>query len=140
MAEAAIEARINAAVEAAWESRRLPTSLRDHVAAADHKTAAAMAAHADLLWDARSGGSVAAIADSLAAMSIRDRSKLPQGSRRRSPERRQPDSGRARQQTPDRRGRPDSRNRNRDPTLCFYHDRFGKKAHQCEAPCTWTKN
>jgi hypothetical protein len=47
--------------------RRLPASLRDHVAAADHKTAATMAAHADLLWDARSGSTVAAIADSLAA-------------------------------------------------------------------------
>jgi len=120
--------------------RRLPASLRDHVAAADHKTAAAMAAHADLLWDARSGSTVAAVADSVAAMSVRDRSKSPQGSRRRSPERRQPDSGRSRQQTPGRRGRPDSRSRNADSSLCFYHDRFGKRATKCESPCTWTKN
>ena len=35
--------------------RRLPTSMRDHLAAANHRTAAAMAKHADMLWDARSG-------------------------------------------------------------------------------------
>ncbi len=32
--------------------RRLPDSIRDHLAAADHKTATVMAAHADVLWDA----------------------------------------------------------------------------------------
>jgi hypothetical protein len=34
--------------------RRLPSSIRDHLAAANHTTATEMAAHADILWDARS--------------------------------------------------------------------------------------
>ncbi len=34
---------------------RLPTSMRDHLAAADHKTAADMARHADTIWDSRTG-------------------------------------------------------------------------------------
>ncbi len=33
--------------------RKLPAAMRDHLAAANHATAAAMAAHADVLWDAR---------------------------------------------------------------------------------------
>jgi hypothetical protein len=35
--------------------RKLPSTMRDHLAAANHNTAAAMAAHADVLWDARCG-------------------------------------------------------------------------------------
>jgi hypothetical protein len=34
---------------------RLPVSMRDHLAAADHKTAADIARHADVLWDLRAG-------------------------------------------------------------------------------------
>jgi len=33
--------------------RKLPTTMRDHLAAADHQTATSMAKHADVLWDAR---------------------------------------------------------------------------------------
>jgi len=36
---------------------RLPVSMRDHLGAADFKTAAEMAARADTLWDARAGES-----------------------------------------------------------------------------------
>ena len=25
-------------------------------------------------------------------------------------------------------------------SLCYYHSNFGKKAHKCEAPCTWAEN
>jgi hypothetical protein len=35
--------------------RKLPATMRDHLAAANHATAAAMAAHADVLWDAQCG-------------------------------------------------------------------------------------
>jgi hypothetical protein len=41
------------------------------LAATDHKTAAEMASHADVLWDARNASSVAAVSDSLAAVSVR---------------------------------------------------------------------
>jgi hypothetical protein len=66
---------------------RLPTSMRDHLAAADHKTAADIARHADTIWDSRAGetavAAVAALVDAVAAHSpARD-------SRRRSPDRRQ---------------------------------------------------
>jgi hypothetical protein len=113
--------------------RRLPASMRDHLAAADHKTATAMASHADLLWDARAGQSVSSVSDCLAAVTIRGRSTSPRRSPDRNSRSRQP-----RRATPAR--RPDSRSRNTDPNLCFYHDRFGKKAEKCEAPCTWSKN
>ncbi len=67
---------------------RLPTSMRDHLAAADHKTAADMAHHADTIWDSRAGESavtaVSAPVDAVVSHSpARD-------SRRRSPDRRQP--------------------------------------------------
>lgn len=30
------------------------------------------------------------------------------------------------------------RSKSRDPTLCFYHDRFATKARKCVAPCSWS--
>jgi hypothetical protein len=115
--------------------RRLPASMRDHLAAADHKTTAAMAAHADLLWDSRAGQSVASITKSVVAVSLRGRSPT----RRRSPSRR-PDSRNFQKRSPTTRRQPDSRSRNEDPDLCFYHDRFKHKATKCESPCAWSKN
>ncbi len=111
---------------------RLPTSMRDHLAAADHKTAADMARHADTIWDSRAGESaVAAVAAPVEAVAARSPSR---DSRRRSPDRRQQGGQRQqRRQTPG----PD---RKRDQSLCYYHGRFGKKAHKCEAPCAWTEN
>jgi hypothetical protein len=111
---------------------RLPTSMRDHLAAADHKTAADMAHHADTIWNLRDGETavtaVSAPVDDVASCSpARD-------SRRRSPDRRQPRGHRQkRKPTPG----PDRRC---DQSLCYYHGRFGKKAHKCEAPCSWTEN
>jgi hypothetical protein len=115
--------------------RRLPDSIREHLAAADHKTAAEMAAHADILWDARKSTSVSSLSDSVAAVSLRGRSPTP----RRSPGRR-PDDRNRQQRSPTPRRRPDSRSRNEDPSLCFYHDKFKHKAMKCESPCTWSKN
>jgi hypothetical protein len=43
--------------------RRLPTSIRDHLAAANHETATAMATHADVLWDARNSASVSMVSE-----------------------------------------------------------------------------
>jgi hypothetical protein len=54
--------------------RRLPASIRDHLAAANHATATEMAKHADVLWDARNTASVSAVSDSLAAASVRSAS------------------------------------------------------------------
>jgi hypothetical protein len=77
--------------------RRLPASVRDHLAAVNHTTATEMATHADVLWDARNTTSVSAVTDSLAAVSVRsaspDRRAKSPDRRVRSPERRR-DSGR----------------------------------------------
>jgi hypothetical protein len=67
--------------------RKLPTTMRDHLAAANHTTAAAMSAHADVLWDARCGNPtvshlVEASTTAVAAMNV------SRDSRRRSPDRR----------------------------------------------------
>ena len=46
-------------------------------------------------------------------------------------------------QKPRNRGQNRDRNSGRDrPSrgLCFYHFKFGEKAHRCEAPCNWQQN
>ena len=113
---------------------RLPVSIRDHLAASGHKTAAEMARHADALWDARAGDSpVSAVSASVEAIS--GRSSSPRDSRRRSPDRRRAES-RGRQ--PPRRPTPGPDGRK--GKLCFYHGNFGTKAVKCEAPCSWVEN
>jgi hypothetical protein len=87
--------------------RRLPSSIRDHLAAANHTTAAEMATHADILWDARNSATVSAVSESLSAVSLRSSSPT-----RRSPDRHA--------KSPDRRGhspdRRSNRGRGRRPT------------------------
>ncbi len=117
--------------------RKLPSTMRDHLAAANHNTAAAIAAHADILWDARCGeAAVSQLSDAsitaVANMNISYRRRSPD---RRSPDRRRGRSRQGRRQTPG----PDSRKRD-SSTLCFYYSRFGQKAMKCEAPCSWTEN
>ncbi len=71
--------------------RKLPATMREHLAAANHTTTAAMAAHADVLWDAKSDDTtISAVSDaSISAVATRL-------SNRRSPDRRSPDSRRGR--------------------------------------------
>jgi hypothetical protein len=112
--------------------RRLPSSMRDHLVAADFATPEQMSTHADLLWDARSSNSVAAVGDeSVAAFS--GRSASPRDGNRRSPERRQQQRGRGGQGATS--GRP------RAPTpgskLCKLHKKYGAAAHNCWPPCSW---
>jgi hypothetical protein len=120
-------------------SRKLPATMRDHLAAANHATAAAMAAHADVLWDARCGEPtishlVDATTTAVAAMNV-SRENRRRSPDRRSPDRRRRQSRQGRRQTPG----PDSRRRD-SSALCYYHSRFGQKAMKCEAPCSWTEN
>jgi len=111
---------------------RLPVSMRDHLAAADLKTAADMAKHADTLWDARAGDSaVSTVVSPVAVVSGRT---SPRDNRRRSPDGRQDNRARQpRRATPG----PDGR---RGSSLCSYHAKWGKKAERCRAPCSWTEN
>jgi hypothetical protein len=66
---------------------KLPPTMRDHLAAANHNTAAAMAAHADILWDARCGeSSITHLSDAniaaVANMNMSNRCHLPSAVRR----------------------------------------------------------
>ena len=36
--------------------------------------------------------------------------------------------------------RPGERDRRANEHKCFYHTRFGNKAHRCEHPCSWSEN
>ena len=104
--------------------RRLPPSLRDHLAAADLDTADDMAELADKLWDARNSQSISAVADDIAA--VRPFSPNRSG---RSPDRRQQQSGH-RQSTP-------HRGHRRDSSWCRNHRRFGDKTKNCTVPCSY---
>ena len=111
--------------------RRLPAAIRDHLAAANHTTATEMAAHADILWDARNTSSVSAVAASLAAVSIRSaspRDSRSPDSRARSPDRRRQAGQQARRPTP---GRQDNRATNANDGLCKNHKKYGDKAYNC---------
>ncbi len=117
--------------------RRLPASIRDHLAAANHTTATEMATHADILRDARSTASVSAVTDSLAAVSVRSASpnrcaKSPDRRRARSPDRRR-GGGRQppRRPTP---GRPDGKK------VCWIHKKYGFDATSCRPGCEWAEN
>jgi hypothetical protein len=125
--------------------RRLPTSIRDRLAAANHETAAAMSTHADILWDARNSATVSAVSESLSAVSLRSSSP-----NRRSPDRRAkspdhcgrspdrwPNRGRGRRPTP---GRQDSSAASSGKKICYYHQRFGAKAENCEGVCNFSEN
>ncbi len=118
--------------------RRLPPSIRDHLAAANHATAAEMATHADILWDARNArnsASVSTVTDSLAAVSLRSAS--PKSSH--SPDRRtrSPDRCRGGGRQPPRRPTP---GRQDGKKLCYIHRRYGSDATSCRKPCDWAEN
>ena len=123
--------------------RRLPSSIRDHIAAANHTTAAEMATHADILWDARNSATVSAVSDTLSAVSLRssspnkrspDRRAKSPDRRGRSPDRR-PNRGRGRRPTP---GRKDSGAASSGKRICYYHQRFGAQAENCEGVCNFS--
>ncbi len=120
--------------------RRLPTSIRDHLAAANHETATAMSTHADILWDARNSASVSGVSESLAAVSVRSAS--PRESR--SPDRcTKPDCRRGGGRQPGRRptpGRQDSRATSASDGLCRSHRRYGNKAYNCRGNCKFSEN
>jgi hypothetical protein len=112
--------------------RRLPASMRDHLATADFATPAEMAAHADLLWDARSSQSASAIEMPIAAIS--GRATSPRGSDRgRSPDRQRGQRGRG-----GGRGRGRGGRRQQTPgRICDAHKKYGAEAYSCFPPCTW---
>jgi hypothetical protein len=124
--------------------RRLPSSIRDHLAAKDHKTATEMGKPCRYsLGCQECRVCQRAVSDSLAAESVRSASPRAARSpvrRVRSPDRRcdTPKGPQHRRRpTP---GRQDNRSGNSNHRLCFYQDRYGMKALKCHAPCSWTEN
>jgi hypothetical protein len=121
--------------------RRLPAAIRDHLAAANHTMATEMAAHVDVLWEARNTSSVSTVSESLAAVSVRSAS--PRDSR--SPDRRarSPDRRRGGGRQPPRRptpGRQDSRATSAGDGFCRNHRRYGDKAYNCRGNCKYAEN
>jgi hypothetical protein len=121
---------------------RLPTSMSDPILSSGTSDVDAMAEIADRLFDKPAPppvavvDSVSAVTDSVDAISGRS---SPQN-RRRSPDRRQPVVSRPQRAGTPGHGRHDGDGRRRDGSpspFCFYHRRFGKKAHRCQGPCTW---
>jgi len=91
--------------------RHLPSDIRGQLNQQEHKTARDLATAADEIWDIRGKS------HGISAVSNRST----------SPKRKQ-----------ERRGRSQTPGRSSD--LCFYHSRFGQKAHRCQPPCSWSEN
>ena len=99
---------------------RLPVTIRSNLTMFEDISLRDLGDKADLVWSSiGAASSVSAVAETRAA-------------RRQSP----------RRQTPGRHGRT-GRSPSSSPArghLCFFHERFGARAHRCEAPCSWTGN
>jgi hypothetical protein len=95
--------------------RRLPTYIRDQLAALPTRDPDQLAAHADLIWTSH-GGAAAAVNQ---VFSTQTRPTRPPG---RSPTRRQSPSP----------------HRTISPSRwCFYHRKFGDRAQRCQPPCSY---
>jgi hypothetical protein len=103
---------------------RLPVEMQAQLSLQDYESPRHLAAAADLIWDAR--GPMAGIPPAVNAVGRESRN------RSRSPA---PSGGDGKQR---RRGATPGPGGER--MLCFYHRRFGEKAHRCEPPCTWAGN
>jgi hypothetical protein len=101
--------------------RRLPSDMRQQLAARDFPNLTDMAAHADALWDARGPGFSSAAAELAAVL---PRSGSPAG-RGRSPVRNTDRPPGRRQDTP------------RRPAVCFNHQRYGDACNNCRKPCAY---
>lgn len=96
--------------------RKLPSFLRAPLMAVKFDTIQTMAQQADMIWGGQDGQAQGHVS---AARHQESRSPVRSRGRSRRP-------AKQRTATPAPPG-----------DLCFYHSRFGKKAHRCEKPCTW---
>jgi hypothetical protein len=118
--------------------RRLPVSMRDHLAAADCNTAEEMATYADRLWDARAGQPVSHVSPQESSIDALDsRSTSPGGARR------TPGGQNAQRGKRGRGGHNSGGGQPRSSTpgpLCRLHKKWGARAYNCEKPCSWSGN
>ena len=112
--------------------RRLPVTMREHLGARDLDTPVALAKAADILWEARGGAKGNLVA------AVRHRSASPSPSRSRTA-----NAG----ATPKPKGKGKGKSHGSGPKppnfagsgMCFYHENFGHKANNCNAPCSYVK-
>jgi len=118
--------------------RRLPVSMRDHLAAADCNTAEEMATYADRLWDARAGQPISHVSPQDASVDAVDSRSSSPGGARRTPGGQYAQRGK--------RGRGGQNSGGKQPRsatpgkLCRLHERWGARANYCEKPCSWSGN
>ena len=118
--------------------RRLPVSMRDHLAAADCNTAEEMATYADRLWDARAGQPISHVSPQDASIDAVDSRSFSPGGARRTPGGQNAQRGK--------RGRGGHNSGGGQPRsstpgpLCRLHKKWGARAYNCEKPCSWSGN
>jgi len=118
--------------------RRLPVSMRDHLAAADCNTAEEMAMHADRLWDARAGQPISHVSPLDSSIDAVDRRSTSPGDARRTPGGHYAQRGKRGRGGQNSGGKPP---RSATPgVLCRFHTKWGARARDCEKPCSWSGN
>ena len=118
--------------------RRLPVTMRDHLAAADCNTAEEMSRHADRLWDARAGQPISHVTPQDSCVAAVSRRPSSPGDAHRAQ-----GGQRTRRGQKGRGGHNSDGGRPRSPTpgaLCRLHAKWGARAHYCEKPCAWSGN
>ncbi len=103
---------------------KMPPEIRSGVALKDYEDPRDLAADADLLWDSKMAAQASGVhavdrlADCMAAVQVR-----PKG------------NGKRPQKQKGQRSDDSS-----SGDLCYYHRNWGKDAHKCRQPCSWTGN
>ena len=104
---------------------KMPPEIRSGVALKDYEDPRELAADADLLWDSKMAAQASGVhaIDRLADCCMAAVQARPKGNAKRPQ--------RQRNQRPDDASISD---------LCYYHRNWGKEAHKCRQPCSWTGN
>ena len=126
--------------------RRLPISMRVHLAAADCDTAEEMAVHADRLWDVRASQPISHVTlpdEHVAAVTMRSALPGRGAGGQCSPDRSQQRGQSSRRGRGDRVGQNSSGRQARSSMpglMCRLHAKWGAKSHSCIGPCSLSGN
>lgn len=105
--------------------RRLPPVIQQQLGGQKWDDARALATRADELWDAAGRPCTTAV-----TAVTTERARTPS-----------PHKGKKFQRGRSKGGRKGNRSATpANSELCFYHENFGKKARQCQEPCSWSEN
>jgi hypothetical protein len=122
--------------------RKLPRHISALINTRSFDTTEEMIQHCNALWmsqtpeEAASAATAVATAGPWQHSSLRNARRSPSPYRRKTPggDRAVDKSGRRRSPT------PGAAQGGRNDGLCFYHSRFGNKAHKCKKGCTYQEN